>query len=551
MPQDETKIKKAREEAGTIAPSGGLPAEQPATPAGGPNCPEGHTWVPKNDGSNEGVCVPMEGKGNISPESPEPVEDSTTTSTTTGESKYKSTETSTPVWKANDDLKSERERTLEHLKQLDRAEAIRGIKVAEARVKAKELYAKEKELDARIRTAKEQAKPRAAQVSSTEASTQDGKKTAIASEALSRPAAWYRAVKAEENVPNTFIWHVNKEDIFTNFGGKFTKEFDAQENVVYKPLSEGSGKKSATETIAGPVSTDFMRIMSEQVLVLPNGKVVTPIRQFCETKVLPPGTKEAFFYDFGTVDFGAITEGSLMSDSSATVRSSGGSTTPRGTMLTINYTQVEESPIDLIAAANRSFALESINDESKQVLTSYNTDAGSSGDASNRKAVGGGSKTNFWVDGNTGAQITSDSSGLGKLTLQGLISAKGVIEDQGLDPSNLVCYTSGKAIRDLIFDPNLDSYIAFSRPAIITEATIERIAGVNLVRSSAISSASQSGAKRSALFIPNIAFGLVTGRDLTMEAQRRNELQVIYLSGTQKINGFVKNVEATCRLSHL
>ena len=134
---------------------------------------------------------------------------------------------------------------------------------------------------------------------------------------------------------------------------------------------------------------------------------------------------------------------------------------------------------------------------------------------------------------------------------QGLLNAKGVIQDEGLDDSNLITYTTGKAIRDLTLDADLDSYIGFSRPAIITEATVERIAGTNLVRSSANGAATQSGGTRSVMFIPNVAFGLVSGRDLTMEAQRRNELQAIHITGTQKIAGAVKNVEATCRISHL
>jgi hypothetical protein len=52
------------------------------------------------------------------------------------------------------------------------------------------------------------------------------------------------------------------------------------------------------------------------------------------------------------------------------------------------------------------------------------------------------------------------------------------------------------------------------------------------------------------MFIPNVAFGLVGGRDLTMEVQRRNELQAIHITGTQRIAGLVKNLEATIRLSH-
>ena len=102
----------------------------------------------------------------------------------------------------------------------------------------------------------------------------------------------------------------------------------------------------------------------------------------------------------------------------------------------------------------------------------------------------------------------------------------------------------------MTLDADLDSYIGFSRPAIITEATVERIAGANLVRTSALADGGQSSSSRAVMFIPNVAFGLVSGRDLTMEAQRRNELQSIFLTGTQRISAVVKNVEATVRISH-
>jgi len=237
--------------------------------------------------------------------------------------------------------------------------------------------------------------------------------------------------------------------------------------------------------------------------------------------------------------------------SSPIIRSTGTQTNPRGTRITIGYQQTEESPIDIVASANRAFALESIHDESKQIMNAFNDDTAGSGSATVRKSVGGGVKTGRWVSGNTGGQLTVDDANVGVLKYVGLLNAKGVIQDEGLDDSNLVTYTTGKAIRDLTLDSDLDSYIGFSRPAIITEATVERIAGTNLVRSSAVASGTQSGSKRSVMFIPNVAFGLVSGRDLTMEAQRRNEIQAIHITGTQKIAGLVKNVEATCRISHL
>ena len=249
----------------------------------------------------------------------------------------------------------------------------------------------------------------------------------------------------------------------------------------------------------------------------------------------------------------------MIADSTTVTRSAGGETNPRGARVQINYSDIEESPIDLVAANNRTFALESVNDESAEILNrTYNDDAGSSGDAANRKAKGGGTKDGKWVNGNDGAALTTGSPDSGltaadTLTFEGLLDATLIIENEGLDVSNLVMYTTPKAIKDLIKDPELDSYIGFSRPDIITEGVVERIAGVNLVKSSQLAPLAMGGVatgRRSVLFIPQVAFGLVTGRDLTMEAQRRNELQTIHLTGTQKIAGFVKNVEGTCRVSH-
>jgi len=495
-----------------------------------PNCPEGQIW-----NSTERKCMPT----------------STGYKTTAPSEASKATHEGRQS--INADIASEKKRVAEYYKKLDKLEALRNLKVADARIAAKERYLKEKRLDSLIRNAKEVAIPRAgivptSAVKAGEAATQ---KVSANEAEISGPVAWMKDVASEKNVTPSYVWHVNKQRIFENSSQRFLKEFDANDNVKYAPIPSEVAK--ATEAVTGPASNDFMRTMSEQVLVLPNGKVVTPIRQFCETKVLSPGVKEAFFYDFGSVNFSDVTEdgSTQVGESSVVIRSSGGAASPRGTKLTIGYTQLEESPIDIVSAANRSYALESVNDESVEVLQrAFNDDVGSSGDASNRKDKGGGVKTGRWVN-NAGTQITSDASGLGNLTFAGLVAAKGVIEDEGLDPSNLVTYTTGKAIRDLIFDPDLDTYISFSRPAIITEATVERIAGTNVVRSSAPAAGSQSGSKRSVMFVPNIAFGLITGRDLTLEAQRRNELQVVFLTGTQRIAGFVKNVEATCRISHL
>jgi hypothetical protein len=418
--------------------------------------------------------------------------------------------------------------------------------------KAKETYLKSIELDNKIKAAKEHASTRGKFVVSQE------KQMSRANEfGVIKPAQWFTAVKEHRNPPVAWEWLINKEAIFSSEGNRHVKHVDEHYRDVLTPMT--NEMKKGTEAITGPPGSDFMRIMSEQVLVLPDGKIVTPARQFCEVKVLPPGTKEAFFYDYGTVNFSDITEGTLIADSTTVTRSAGGETNPRGARVQINYSDIEESPIDLVAANNRTFALESVNDESVEIFDrTYNDDAGSSGDASTRKAKGGGTKDGRWVNGNDGANLTtggndSTLTAADTLTFEGLLDATLIIENEGLDVSNLVMYTTPKAVKDLIKDPELDSYIGFSRPDIITEGVVERIAGVNLVKSSAPAPLKAGGVatgRRSCLFIPQVAFGLVTGRDLTMEAQRRNELQTIHLTGTQKIAGFVKNVEGTCRVSH-
>lgn len=389
---------------------------------------------------------------------------------------------------------------------------------------------------------------------------------------VSKPSAWFRAVVKEENVYPTHVWHVNKEKIYEQYGKKFWQYWDQEGNVKYDNKPPGPnvyGYRSARE-----------------VVVLPNGNIITPIRQFCETKVLPQGVREAFFYDFGPVSYTHLEEGTEPAVQSPIIRATGTETIPKGTRIDVGYQQTEDSPIDIIASANRSFALESIKDENREVLQTFNDDSGTNGSATTRKAKGGGTKVGRWLD-NKGNQIIDDFdifeiSPKNKLTIRALLKAKKVIEDKGLDTSNLVFYTTFNAIQDLKTDPEvLDSGLAKLEG--ISDERLERILGMKIVKSSACPSTSalptvkvpvkekywsrfkrvlmfrpqpykdvkvHNNGKRSVLFIPNITFGLVTAENLTMEAQRRHETQCISLTGTQRTSAVVKNIEGAVRISH-
>jgi hypothetical protein len=311
-------------------------------------------------------------------------------------------------------------------------------------------------------------------------------------------------------------------------------------------------QKKATEVLSGPPAADFIQTMSENVIVDPNGQLTTPIRQFCDTTVLAPGQKEGLFYDLDKVSFAPVDEGGTgVAESAVTIRSAGGSTSPRGALVNIKYSEVEEIPFDVVAKLNEGYALESLIDETKDAVdTAYNDDTANVG--GDRKQKGGGVKTGRWVNGNDGTLNPTDTgAGLGTLTFKGLLAAKQIINESGFRTPNKVTYLTEQGLTDIVQDPAIDSFIQFSRPLIIEEGTVERIAGTNLISSSEVPlDGTGNNNARAVMFVPNVTFGLVTGRDLTMEAQRRNEEQVIKLTGTQKIAAFVKKVESSCRISY-
>lgn len=112
------------------------------------------------------------------------------------------------------------------------------------------------------------------------------------------------------------------------------------------------------------------------------------------------------------------------------------------------------------------------------------------------------------------------------LTYEALLRAKGKLQEAGYDDTNLVLYTTPQAIRDLTEDPDLDSYIGFSKPDIIDESIIERISGVSLVRSN-----SESGLRTARPKI-NIALKNKTKSRLSYDYENK----IIEISGGSELS---------------
>jgi len=198
-----TKVRRANEDVNDqIEPAGKLPAH--GIPdngadgtAGGANCPDGQIWNAHTrkceksdlgDASKRSIPSPVEKASSATGEAeteagvdvppvessplPDDNEDGVETPLITGAdgsepavdpTKLTATGDVTPdtAGGSNGDASSEARRNRNYQHKVAKAEALRALEQAEMRVRAKELLAKEKELDARIRQAKESAKPRA------------------------------------------------------------------------------------------------------------------------------------------------------------------------------------------------------------------------------------------------------------------------------------------------------------------------------------------------------------------------------------------------------
>ncbi len=354
---------------------------------------------------------------------------------------------------------------------------------------------------------------------------------------VAKPSTWFRAVQKGENVSSSYIWHLDKEVVYETYGNRVFVWYD---NMGQKEVHAPDWKPECSHVT-----------LSHEELVLPDGKVVTPIRQWCEVKLLASGEREAMFYNFANTQFGYMPEGTEFGKpSTPTITTKSANTNPSGSLLTVGYSSSEESPVDIIASANRAFALESINDEGKQCFNAFDS-----------------TKPTNWING-LGEKITEDCNETTKLTIEGVRTAVMRIVEEGLNPYNLVLATTGKSMIDLLADAKGLGIYDFHRLELLLGVKIIRMPVTTIGKKNIPTPESlwtklkrwyhrkprgtvikEGTATRSVLFIPNVSFAIVSGKDLTMEAQRRNELQAIHLTATQRIACVIKYAGAIVRIS--
>lgn len=290
--------------------------------------------------------------------------------------------------------------------------------------------------------------------------------------------------------------------------------------------------KDWTKAEAVTVSSgDAPQQFGKQILVTPDGKTATPIRQFCQVVALN-GQDRANFYKMGGVSFGAVTEGTEPTNEAQTVTKVTATPAIRGGVQRIGYSQLEDIPA-LTNAINQSFALEAISDEENLLHAEFDSVT----------------PTN-WVNGNSGATITDDDVAGMTMTGTGLVHAKKKISEQGYDVSDLVFLCDPKAYAELLTDSNISTFTQQGNAGITQKGQLEELYGISIVVSNNIVNQNNStnDTLRNILFKKG-AFGIASGRDLSMESQRDNAVQQVIISGTQRLAVKCIDEKQVCRVS--
>ena len=231
-------------------------------------------------------------------------------------------------------------------------------------------------------------------------------RTAALEVAENSVASWMNLIaKGDENVSSRKVYKLGKEYVNQHVVKKF-KEQDEFGHVKMIPYTEKMtklyGAEATNVVMAGGTDPEnFLRTASELVLIYPDGDIVTPGQQFCETKELAPGQKEVLFYDMNKPVFAATDEstvnaggsGFAVAPSDLTINASGGKATPEGALVRVGYTDNEEIPIDIPKNVNMGFSFAAEVAKNKEIFnTAYNVDTAYNPATDDKRPKGGGDK---------------------------------------------------------------------------------------------------------------------------------------------------------------
>lgn len=328
-----------------------------------------------------------------------------------------------------------------------------------------------------------------------------------------------------------------------NWNGGATCEWTIKPEAFFDTLDQrwinygtGGGQaavKGEAFTITGG---DMPQIFSKKVYLIPGGRMRVAIRQFLDTQILEDADRFNWYKVTGFAFDDTTSEGTEPTNEAQTVTKVTATPGLVRAVQTVNYSDIENAPFDLIEAFNRAAALGALDAEAKEVLdTTYN-------------AI---SPTN-WVNANTGAEITDDDVASMTLKQEGIYAAKRLIEVQGGDtsPGQLVAFLHPKAVEELILDTAADFFTGQNALHSTALGVLENRLGLDIVVTNRVNATDNTtnDTYRNVIAMKG-SIGLAVAADLQIEAQRRPDLSAVKVGARHRIKGAVIDETMTCRCS--
>lgn len=360
---------------------------------------------------------------------------------------------------------------------------------------------------------------------------------------VSKPAAFFEESKNGANGTGFYSWSIRPdaylatlEKRWMNYGSVHgSRPVSSEEREQgYVLNKDGARVKSEAFTIS---AGDMPQMFSKQVYLIPGGRMRVPIRQFLDTQIIENSDRYNW-YKVNGFDFDDTTaEGSESSNESQTVTKVQATPALKRAVQTVNYSDIENAPFDLIEAFNRAAALGSLQAESVEVLDS---------------TMNGITTPTNWVNANTGGVITDDDVASMTMKQEGAYHASRLIMQQGGDisPGNMVLFAHPKAVIELILDTAADFFTGQNALHPTALGVLENRLGMDIVPNNKVAAQDNTtnDTYRNILAMKG-AIGLAVAADLQIEAQRRPDLSAVKVGARHRIKGAAIDETMTARIS--
>ena len=325
-------------------------------------------------------------------------------------------------------------------------------------------------------------------------------------------------------------------------GNSVVIEIDKEDFYQAHTVKENSPVTEAVST-SGTIPTVSAQ---RDIIVLPGGISVKPVRQWTQFKEIPQGNDKVRFYKIDIPAFGDITEGgSDISASTHTLTSIDvAADTPRGIRQVVKKTEIEKYPSGLLEAIRSTARLRAIQDEASIILKDIAAPAAAA------------SGFNTFVAGkhlraDTGADVTSTSTedAAGEFLKEGVEFGRQKLEEAGYDvaPGQIVLAITPRAFRTLISDPDIARFVQNGDPSISQQGRLERYLGVDLFVTNTLRTANNSF--RNVMWVKGKAFAVASGRKLELELDKNIDNQSVSVVATHRTNAGILDQNAYVILS--